>query len=172
LLNNALALDDTVFWGALPMLADSRDEQIQDCAKRLRERRLPKCIDIRRMLASEIGLGPATEPRARDELKKKLERLVASVETKLKKWAQTNSTGAPRILTDRATRDPYRRFEESKGPLNQIHIRLSGRDILDVASCSSVIAAIESFELFRAYTDDEEARSVVENVVKAELRRN
>lgn len=172
LLDNALALDDSVFWGALPMLVDSRDEQIQDCAKRLRERRLPKCIDIRRMISSEIGLGPGTEPRRRDELRKKLERLVASVETKLDRWAQTNSTGAPRIMTDRATRDPYKRFEESKGPLNQIHIRVSGTEILDVASCSSVIAAIESFELFRAYTEDGEATSMVEKVVKDELRSN
>lgn len=172
LLSNALALDDTVFWGALPMLIESRDKQIQDCAKRLRERRLPKCIDIRHALASKIGLGAATDPRQRSDLERRLERLVASVESKLNKWAQTNSTGAPRILTDRAIRDPYRRFEESKGPLNQIHIRLSGDEILDVASCSQVIGAIESFELFRAYTDDEEARGVVESVVQSELRRN
>ena len=154
------------------MLVDSRDEQIQECAKRLRERRLPKCIDIRHILATKIGLGPTTPFRQRGELKKRLERSIASIETKLSTWAKANSTGAPRILTDRAVRDPYRRFEESKGPLNQIHIRLSGSEVLDVASCSPVIAAIESFELFRAYTDDSEARSVVERVVNAQLRGN
>jgi HD superfamily phosphohydrolase len=171
-LDNVLALDDAVFWGALPMLVDSRDEQIRDCAKRLRERHLPKCIDVRHILVAEIGLGKATSPRQRSELKNRLERSIASIETKLSNWSKAHSTGVPRIVTDRAVRDPYRRFEESKGPLNQIHIRMSGNEILDVASCSPVIAAIESFELFRAYTDDEDARSVVQRVVKAQLRGN
>jgi uncharacterized protein len=63
-LGSALALDDTVFWGALPMLVSSPDERIRDCASRLRDRRLPKCTDIRRKLAAEIGLQAAREPRS------------------------------------------------------------------------------------------------------------
>jgi hypothetical protein len=70
---------------------------------------------------------------------------------------------------DRAVRDPYKRFEESKGPLNQIHIRLGGDKIFDVAECSSVIGGIETFELFRAYVTDAEAKSAVEKIVREEL---
>jgi hypothetical protein len=105
-------------------------------------------------------------------LKKKLERLVISIERKLEAWAAERSDGGiPFILTDRAERDPYKRFQESKGPLNQIHIKLADNKIYDVASCSSVIGAVEAFDLFRAYVDDDEARCAVEDIVNSELGR-
>jgi len=71
-------------------------------------------------------------------------------------------------------RDPYKRFQESKGPLNQIHIRVADDSILDAAECSSVIAAIEKFELFRAYIDkeDADAEETVNQIVDEEFRRH
>ncbi|WP_324407225.1 HD domain-containing protein [Bradyrhizobium sp.] len=168
--DSVLALDDTVFWGALPMLADAPDRQVRDCALRLKNRQLPKCIDIRHQLVDTLGLRKISDPRERAEVGKKLDRLIASIETKLNHWAEKNSNDeAPRILTDRATRDPYKRFEESKGPLNQIHIRLAGNQILDVASISSVIAAVESFSLFRAYACDEDSANAITHIVDSEL---
>ncbi len=169
LLDNALALDDTVFWGALPMLGDAVDPLIRECAIRLRDRLLPKCIDVRHQLVSA-----ATGPQDREEAKKRLERLVASIEKRLQAWAAANSSGAPRILTDRAARDPYKRLQELKGPLNQIHMRMADRSIRDVAECSPVIAAIETFELFRAYVDDNDgdAKATIGNIVAEELGRN
>jgi uncharacterized protein len=172
-LQNAIALDDAVFWGALHMLVDAPDAQIQDCAQRLRDRRLPKCIDLRHELVSAIGLNEAMSAEKREELKRKLERLVISIEKKLQQWSARNSgDGMPLILTDRAERDPYKRFQESKGPLNQIHIRLDDNRIYDVASCSPVIAAVETFELFRAYADEEVARNAIKDIVQTELGRN
>lgn len=170
-LNNALTLDDTVFWGALPLLVDAQDEVIRDCAKRLYERRLPKCIDVRHRLVSAVELSPSTPAKEKLEKKKELDRLTVAIRAKLDAWARKNSNGAPRILTDHATRDPYKRFEESKGPLNQIHIRLEDGKIHDVAACSPVIAAIESFEFFRAYYCDNDAAQQVNQIVEAELRR-
>jgi len=78
-LDSVLALDDAVFWGALPMLAEARDEQISACAKCLRDRKLPKSIDIRHRLVSMIGLDRAVESTGRDETKKRLDRLIASI---------------------------------------------------------------------------------------------
>ena len=101
------------------MLADAADGRVRDCAGRLQYRKLPKCVDVRRQLITALGLGKVTDPKERTELEKKLDRLIVSIESKLNKWAEKNSTDeVPRILTDRATRDPYKRFEESKGPLN------------------------------------------------------
>jgi uncharacterized protein len=170
-LDNALSLDDAVFWGSLSMLVDADDDQIRGCAERLQARRLPKCIDVLRDLRSEIGLTMATSSEERDELKRRLERLIASIKPRLEVWAAENSQGVPRILTDRETRDPYKRFAESKGPLNQIHIRLDDNRIYDVAHSSRVIAALESFELFRAYVedDDEDAKTAVNRIVQNEL---
>jgi uncharacterized protein len=137
---------------------------------RLRDRRLPKSVDLRHKLVSAIKLDQATNSEEKAELKKRLERLITSIEKKLSAWSVEHPTdGIPLVLTDRDTRDPYKRFQESKGPLNQIHIRLNDNQIYDVAACSSVIAAIESFEFFRAYVDDDEARRAVEEIVQAEL---
>ncbi len=172
-LDNALALDDSVFWGALSMLAEAKDDLIRDCAERLRDRKLPKCIDLRNRIASAIGADKrGLSDEDRDDLKKKLDRLITTIEKRLQGWADTNSSGAPRILTDRASRDPYKRFEESKGPLNQIHIRVSGTHISDVAECSPVIAAIETFEVFRAYFADTEAKAQIEKIVDDELEKS
>jgi HD superfamily phosphohydrolase len=173
-LDNALALDDAVFWGALSMLAESQDKQISFCAKRLRDRKLPRSIDIRNRLISEIGLDKASDLSGRAEKKERLERLIASIKKRLQAWAENESHGTtPRILIDQAVRDPYRRFQESKGPLNQIHIRVGNDSILDVAECSSVLAAVEKFELFRAYVDREDAvaEERVDKIVSEELSR-
>lgn len=171
-LERALALDDTVFWGALPNLVEAPNELISECAKRLRDRRLLKCIDIRHQLDTSIAPVTGVEPRDREERKKRLERLTASIERRLQEWAEKNSKSVPRILADRAARDPYKRLQESKGPLNQIHIRAPDGSVRDVAERSAVIAAIETFELFRAYVDDndEEAKSAISGIVTEELR--
>jgi uncharacterized protein len=171
-LENALALDDTVLWGSLPMMGGAPDKQIRECALRLRDRRLPKCIDVLAELRSAMKLDKISDAEEREGLKKQIERLITSIKEQFEAWATANSDGVPRILTDRETRDPYKRFEESKGPLNQIHIRLDDK-IHDVAHCSQVIAALKSFELFRAYVDesDGEARTAVEAIVHDELAR-
>ncbi len=127
---------------------------------------------MRQELVAAIGGSKHSSPEERDEKNKKLERLTGSIEKRLQNWAESNSTGMPRILTDRASRDPYKRFQESKGPLNQIHIRLAGNKISDVAECSSVIAAIETFELFRAYVTDAESKAQVKKIVQDELGKN
>lgn len=97
--------------------------------------------------------------------------MVASIDEKLIGWSSERSNGFPRIITDRAIRDPYKRFQESKGPLNQILIRTASDEIVDVAEFSPVVAAIESFELFRAYVDgnDDEARVAIDGIVNAAI---
>lgn len=172
LLGHALSLDDTVFWGALPMLIDAPDPLIRDLATRLRDRRLPKCIDIHQRLVSAIAPEHATTGEDREARRKRLKRAISSIEERLQAWSNEKSDAAPRILTDSAARAPYKSFQDSKGPLNQIRIRVGGDRILDMAESSRVVAGIETFELFRAYFDDAdpEARKVVNNIVEEELR--
>lgn len=171
-LDSALCLDDSVFWGALSLFADAADNVIRDCATRIRDRRLPKCFDLRNRFVAKLGDTKSATLEQRRELKVRLERLVGSVDERLRGWAAKNSKDVPRILTDRTSRDPYKRFQESKGPLNQIHIRMPDGRILDVAEFSSVIASIESFELFRAYAsdDDTEAKAFVEETIADALK--
>ncbi len=169
-LENALALDDAVFWGALGMLAEADDPLIRDCALRMRDRRLPKYIDIREKLM------PASRPTMtaeKDDAKKRLDRLTEAVKTRLQAWSEKHSTACPRILLDVASRPPYKPFRQTTGLLNQILIRTGDGSIRDMAECSPVVSGIETFELFRAYVDetDSDARAAVNVVVTEELGR-
>lgn len=169
-----ISLDDTVFWGALPMLRDAADLQVRDCSARFINRRLPKCIDIRQQLVTTIAPERPTTANEREAFRKRLARLCVSIEKRLQDWSSDKSTAIPRILTDRAARDPYKRFQESKGPLNQLLIRGADNRIIDMVDCSPVVAAIEPFDLFRAYVDDNDvdAKTVIADIVKQELKGN
>ncbi|SMH29501.1 HD domain-containing protein [Azospirillum agricola] len=169
-LEHALALDDTVFWGALPMLVEADDPVIRDCATRLRDRKLPKCIDIRSRLVAAVA---SDTPHAidRDTSKKRIDRLTELIKLRLQAWSEANSSASPRILMDYATRSPYKPFRQTTGPLNQILIRTADDKIRDMAECSSIVSGIETFELFRAYVDepDKEAWGAVNAVISDEL---
>lgn len=176
-LERAQALDDTVFWGALPMLAEAEDATIRENALRLSERRLPKCVDIRNAMiaAMRIDRAKPSTKEEKDEVEKGLERAVLTVGQRLKEWSDAKSTGTPRILIDQDSRGAYKRVQESKGPLNQLRIRAADGRILDMAEISPVVAGIEKFKLFRAYygEQDVEAKTVIDSIIQEECgRRN
>ncbi len=166
-LGHVVNLDDTVFWGALPMLVDAADPTVQKLARRLRERRLYKCIDVREYLVSKLGIAPKMPENERVPRLKKLERIVLRTEERLVEWSLKNSKDEPRILIDRTSRDCYKKFQDSKGPLNQIRIRI-GNKIFDMAESSRVVGAVESFKIFRVYVDDmdEDAKKMVDSIKK------
>lgn len=160
---NILRLDDTVFWGALSLTIDARDEMIADFSKRLRDRLLFKCYDVRVGIAHKLG-------KATPAL---IDKISLAVQQKIEVWLNENNHGRPRILVDREKREPYKHFEESKGPLNQIMLKRGKEDPIDVAKLSKVVAAIEPFILHRLYMarDDAGAMGFVEGTISEEVRK-
>jgi hypothetical protein len=75
------------------------------------------------------------------------------------------------MLLDHAERDPYKRFQESKGPLNQIQIMLPSKKLVDLAVRSRVVSSIDNFKLDRVYVarEDAESRKLVEDIVREEV---
>ena len=55
------------------------------------------------------------------------------------------------VLKDETSRSPYKRFEESKGPLNQILVRNSDGSLVDIGEYSPVVSAIPKFDVLRYY---------------------
>ena len=193
-LNCTLALDDSVIGGALSMMADADDRLISDFSRRLRDRKLFKCIDIRERLTQKLGSKaleksrlpqnstPAdpslqatkqgnftTEEERRIDA---LDRACSAVEKRLVEFVNGNSGEIPRLLVDKAERSIYKLFEESKGPLNQIMMRPGdGVDKpIDVASISQVIKAIAPFKAFRVYMveGDHKAKVFVNQIIEEE----
>lgn len=159
-LERIIALDDATVWGALSFLADASDETVRTLALRLRDRQLYKCIDVRERLLNKLGEG------ANDEV---VEQACQNVEAKISDWVATRTDNTPTIITDRAEREPYKRFQESKGPLNQIRIKTSTGELVDLVKRSKVVAAITTFKLYRVYvSDDAQARKFVEQTIDTE----
>jgi uncharacterized protein len=72
-LSNVLALDDTVFWGALPMMIEADDPAVADNASRLWRRHLPKCVDVRQYFEQKIRLAPMATREERAEREAKIQ---------------------------------------------------------------------------------------------------
>lgn len=144
----ALALDDTVIWGALSLMAESEDECLARFAQRLRDRKLYKCIDVRSCIARDKGDAAAMGEEA--------DRICAEVRAKLTEWSQSQKVSVPCVLIDEKSRSPYKRITETKGPLDQINIRTDGGHLVDLAQRSKVVAELQTYKLFRVYHDDED----------------
>jgi HD superfamily phosphohydrolase len=165
ILESALALDDTVVWGALSLMAESPDKCIADLAIRLRDRKLYKCADVRAAIAYSKSDDAATSPEADTVCAKIQDELEACAV----KFAAEDADAPPRILLDEAERSPYKRMtEDMKGPLNQINIHTEGDRLEDLAKRSKVVAELKSYKAFRVYyrDGDEVAKSSITEIVK------
>lgn len=161
-IEHILALDDSVVWGSLSLMADSPDPTISDLAFRLRDRRLFKCIDVLERLGHRFGGGDGGPAR--------LERARASIKEKIADWLSEQRGVSARILVDEDVRAAYRTFQESKGPLNQIRIRMPGGDMVDLGEVSTSVRAIEPFRFFRVYHagGDTEALDFIRQTIEGE----
>jgi uncharacterized protein len=168
-LERALALDDAVLWGALPMMAEAEDRETGHLSMALRERRLPQCFDIRACV-EELLPAKADETLARRQARGKVacEAIVAALRDR-----QAEEPEAPaRVLVDQYSRNPYKRFQESKTPLNQILIRLGNGPPRDMGELSPTIGHAEPFTICRTYIfrGDTEAADMIENVMRTKIR--
>lgn len=171
-LENALALDDTVFWGALPLLAEAEDVTLKNLAVRLRDRRLPRCVDIRAQVEAALPPPPKEDAPARRARLARIELICGNVLSALEDQQAETPMGERAIITDKYDRSPYRRFDTGRTPMNQMHIR-AGDEVLDMATVSSIVAGAEPFHLRRAYIfrDDEESKRMIQNMIRTEMGR-
>lgn len=168
-LERALSLDDTVFWGALPLLLESEDDEVRRLALALRERRVNSCIDLRTLVEANL---PAVTGERREKRNARVKILCDDIISELKKINEDSPGKPARFLIDQYVRNPYKRFQDSRTPLNQILIRLSPDKVTDMAELSPVIAHAEPFSLSRVYTfcDDTDAHGVIENIVRTKIK--
>ncbi len=172
-IDRATALDDTVFWGSLPLLATADDPLISRFADRLWNRRLLKCVDVYQHIFAHLGAKRGATTEAVRDSKNRVERATVSVKEAIEDWLSTDHSDPPRLLIDSAARAPYKRFDESKGALNQISIRREGSEIFDMAEVSPVVAALEPFRLLRIYysEDDKDALKFVLQVIAENVKK-
>jgi len=159
-LANVLALDDTVLWGALPMMVEAEDRAVAGFAQQLINRHLPKCVDVRQCFEQKIPPTPNADRKERAERSAEIALHCNNVLAAFEEESRSASLGATFIDRDRRT--PYKKFQDSQSLLNQILIR-QGTEYVDMAELSPVVAGAESFEVCRVYIGegDNTARKVV-----------
>jgi len=163
-IENVLSLDDTVMWGAIPQMAEATDKAISNLATRLRDRNLYKSLNVRERIVSLV------ESVAENDRDLIVEKACISVREKIAAWLSEKNADTPRILTDETERSPYKKFDESKGLLNQIRIQTESGQLVDLNERSKVVRAIDPFRVFRVYMADEdlEAKAFLEKTIKEE----
>ncbi|WP_370154521.1 HD domain-containing protein [Ferrovibrio sp.] len=168
-LENALALDDTVIWGALSLMATAKDEGISEFSRRLRDRQLYKCVDARERIEAALLEGNPDLQADRKTLGSTVDAVCSEIFLKVDVWNEESQSNKKRILKDMTSRVPYKRVEESKGPLNQIRIRVAEQSSVDIVEKSHVVAAIEPFKVFRLYAanNDDAARKYIDDVIRS-----
>lgn len=167
----ALALDDTVVWGALSLMAEANDSCIGTLARRMRDRKLCKCLDVRAKIAHDKSDSDAASEAA----DKVCENVKAEITQYLEEWSKKEPDAPPRILVDEAERSPYKEMypEDPKAPLNQVNIRTEGGRLEDLSKRSQVVAKLGTYKSFRVYhaEDDEDTKRKLIEIVDAEIRK-
>jgi uncharacterized protein len=167
-LDRVVALDDAVFWGAVPLMMDAGDGAIADRARRLWHRDLPKCIDVRLILEQETPHDRGADSKVRGERNARIQRRCQQIVAAVEASVADRPALAPPILIDQVRRQPYKRYGESRTMLNQILIRQGTDSSLDMADISPVVASAETFEVCRIYVirGDNESETMIMNIIR------
>jgi uncharacterized protein len=165
-LEAVLDLDDAVLWGALALLTKASDKIVSDCALRLVERKLLKCIDVRRRVEGRHPVRPGMMTGDLQEREARIELKIKEVIAAIVEAASARPENQPPILIDEYRRPLYNRFQDSDSPLNKILIRTE-RGVQDMATLSSVVSSGDSFEINRVYLsrDDSEGLATVDRLL-------
>lgn len=166
-IETALGLDDTVVWGSLLLLRDSRDPLLSKVSGRLLDRNLYKCFDIRSAIKHMCDPRNAGDPQDLE----KIERCCASAVVKLQDWQENNKGDLPRVITDVAERKPYNTGGGSHGPTEQINVQTDGGELIDLSQRSEIVRSLSVYRLTRAYYDasDQEAYQAIQDIVEGEV---
>ena len=166
-LDSALALDDTVVWGALQLLREADDPILSQFSDRLLNRKLFKCYDIRAEITHRCDPHNAMDPQNIE----KIEKCCASVVVKLQEWQKNQEGIVPRIITDEAERKPYKAGGGSNGHTEQINVRTDGGELIDIRQRSEIVKSLSIHRLTRAYYDesDADALQVIKGIVEGEI---
>ncbi len=148
-LERYLALDDTVIWGALPLLASGGHPVASDVAKRLLWRKLYKSIDV----GTRIRLAGKT---SQDELLKHPD-IMSLLQA---------STSAPELMYDVTKRNPYKRSGHESGGINQIWAYDKDKEIKDLNEISPVVKALQPYSGLLFYYRDGKALLKLEDILK------
>ena len=169
-IENFLALDDFVVWGSIHQMSAAEDDCVREIAQRLRDRKLLKCIDIRKEFGESVERDESIE---HDERELRIDAMCTRFQEKSEAWADEQGTTIPLIINDKAERPTYKPYSESSGPLSAIMVTRNGK-LGDLADLSPAVKASGVYRVFRSYYSETEEmakqkiKSLVEEIKREE----
>jgi HD superfamily phosphohydrolase len=162
-LSRFCGLDDSVVWGALPMLMDSPNACVSELSKRLFNRDFYKAIDVTSKLeAAFVGL----TAEEREDRRRKAE---ATIRVKLAdSGLLALSDSAPCVLEDVVQRDPYRQGQGDGAVLDAIYAVDRTGQVMDLSRLSRVVEALKKYEVYRIYyrESDTETKAKLDGIIE------
>ena len=149
------------------MMKDAGDKVVKRLANDMQDRSLPECFDIRRNIEQQFPPGSWD----RRNWLAHVSLICSNIETAIREHPLRNlRPSGDRSISSVCLISGIR---DSDTPLNRILIRIGPDYPIDVAEVSPVIAAAETFEIFRAYVlrDDHKALDMVKNKMRTEIER-
>ncbi|WP_434622608.1 HD domain-containing protein [Tabrizicola sp. M-4] len=149
-LENALLLDDTLFWGSLYQLKEARDPSISTIARRIAERRIYPMLDIWKM-ADEVAASKSSVQKLNAVERVALlhgvcQAVAAEVSDDQEIWIEG-------CYYDKYDRPIYKPLNIINGTAQQMNVEVGGK-IVDIASISPIVASAATFNIHRIYYDD------------------
>jgi uncharacterized protein len=150
-LGSYLRLDDTVIWGALPLMTEAGDSTVSSLARRLLYRDLYKAFDVSEYFSNRGG-----------------EAAVAKFRAALSRARVAGEIAQYDIFEDSPQRDPYkRRGYDTPDALSKVLIRNSvGGQYQDLGNLSDVVKALQKRTIYRVYADRRESFEKIFDLAK------
>jgi hypothetical protein len=172
-----LALDDTVVWGALSLLAACPTKPIAELAERLLRRRLYIAVNASALIAEHVHQkhplsgDEGTRVRQMSDRREDARRYEALLRERVRAEGllKYDEQGAP-VLEDVVDRDPYKRVETEDGALSRIWALGDDQQLYDLADLSPVVRALLPFHAYRLYCRDESARDRAQRLISEVLQ--
>jgi len=149
-LENALLLDDSLFWGSLHLFQEAADQDIKKVADRIAARQFYPMLDIWK-LADDVTAGNSAvkemDAARRVEV---LNEVCAQVSMDIQKRDKLWTEGC---YYDKYPREIYKPRNIEGGHPQQINVEVGGT-IVDIASISPIVSSAARFSIHRIFYDD------------------
>ncbi|MDI9409270.1 MAG: HD domain-containing protein [Candidatus Pacebacteria bacterium] len=131
-------LDDSIFYGSLPLLENSEDEVIRFYSQSIKNRQIYSCIDVYKILQSQIY----------DEVR--LDERISEIKTKVISEFIDKNNEIKSVIMDEGDRNPYKLKQENY-PFGSIIARTGKDSFKDISMISKVIKSLETYKFLRFY---------------------
>ncbi|QFT97601.1 HD domain protein [Roseovarius sp. THAF8] len=149
-LENALLLDDSLFWGALHLFQEASDPEIQTVANRIASRHSYPMHDIWKHAEDVAAGNPAMKAldagRRVEVLNNVCMQVAKDLQERQEIWSEA-------CYYDNYPRKLYSPGNVEGGHPQQINVEF-GNKIVDIASISPIVASAARFSIHRIYYDD------------------